>query len=179
VIITQIGGRWEFRPSPAQVRWEIIGSVFATVFSLLCLGGYSFGVLSQNSSVSGTLTRLFFVALAVLSLGGVVYGAENIAKCWQFRSLPRIIEKSGRISYGTMEVCAAGTARTVLVWIREGEEDTEYSVRLGLAEDMSKNLPEPYFGGEQAGEEVRTLAKKFAMALGVEVMEQSSDWDAA
>jgi hypothetical protein len=162
-LITHAEGRTELRPTPSQVRETVAAGLGCSVLALFG-AGYCFGVYS---GVEGWLCFGPFCAL--LSVIWLVGGID----AWRRRRAPLVVESSGRVSYGSQEVCAEGSVRAVVIRTHYGEDaPPSYSVRLRVA-GGEIDLPDPYFASEMSMgglEAARETASALANVLGVEIV---------
>jgi hypothetical protein len=106
----------------------------------------------------------------ILLLGGCLIGAMAI-RAWRTRATPLKIESGGRVSYGELELCAAGTVRCVLIVPSIGGEVGDCEVRLEQVDGKLVPIPSQYFAGFKSYAHARPFAAEFAKALRVEVTE--------
>ena len=91
------------------------------------------------------------------------------------RKTPLLAEPSGRITYGKRLVFESGEIEAVVMCAERGDEDfsNSYFVRVQMKGGEVAKLPEPYFESRIADEEeARSITKKLAEALGVDVIER-------
>lgn len=160
-VVWREADRWVFVPTGSFAAMAVgmfaAGSAFMIYLSTMffrAMGGASVTVW----------IGLIFLLVAAYSAGLAIW-------TWRTRRTPLSIEAGGRVSYGSRELCAAGTVRAVRIADARGGDAGECEVSLEVAGGKVVFLPKPYFSGFSVRQLARPLAAKLAQALGVEVTE--------
>jgi hypothetical protein len=159
--IKEVDGRCEILPATA---WSQSGFGVFVLGSMFCL--YLSAMFSRRADEGIALLALVAVPLAVSAL--LLWQATRY---WRLRRTPFIVERDGRIHYGELEPCPAGSARAVRIAPDPTAEHGDCKVAVELAGGSLVPLPLPYFGAISHRAVARSLAGDLARALKVRVLE--------
>jgi len=150
--VTRHADRCEFRPSDTLIFFLV--SIWA--------GGITLFV--WWASLTETPLRIAFLLLAALLAGGIALALTT-------RRTPLTVERTGRVTHGDRELCAAGTVRAVRVADARRGESGDCEVCLELDGGRLVFLPPSsmYFGSFKTREDAFAFAGELVAALGVEV----------
>src|SRR5579863_3442150 len=89
-------------------------------------------------------------------------------RAWRARRTPLKIEPGGRVSYGSRELCAAGTAKGVRIVASRSGEAGDCEVCIELLDGKLVSIPSQYFAVFSQREHALPFASALAKALGVQ-----------
>lgn len=150
--VTRHGDRWEFRPSDTFV------------FFLVSFWVGGIGLFAWWASLTETFLRIAFLLLAALLAVGIVWALAT-------RRTPLTVERTGRVTHGNRELCAAGSVRAIRVAdARTGESgDCEVCLELDGGRLVYLTSSSMYFGSFKTREDAYTFAAELVAMLGVQV----------
>lgn len=158
-VVRREARRWVFLPSPIFISLLIGlfggGSVFMLFLS---------SIFFRRAGASSANVWLGLIHLLVASIS-----ASLAVRAWRIHRTTLNIELSGRISYGELELCAAGSVGAVRITPSRGGEAGDREVCMELANGKLVSMPSPYFSGFKTDEHARPFAAELADVLGVEV----------
>jgi hypothetical protein len=83
---------------------------------------------------------------------------------WLRWTIPLVIEKSGRVSFASRELCGPGSARRLRI-ITTDPTEPSFEIVIDRIDGESVELPAPYFTSFWSRESARDLATHVALAL--------------
>jgi hypothetical protein len=150
--VTRHGDRWEFRPSDTFV------------YFIVCCWAGGIGLFVWLAFLTESFFRIVFLLAAALLAGGIVWALAT-------RRTPLTVERTGRVSHGERELCAAGTVRGVRIADARTGDSGDCEVCLELGEGKLVYLPSSsfYFGSFPRRDGAHEFGRELAAVLGVEV----------
>jgi hypothetical protein len=193
-VVSKNDDRWEFRPSLASVRLDVVVGVILglslTLFSIpfvwiavvpnppqfvIRFMSPDFGWFMSPDFGWNQPPDLLIRCLALVGGVGLLsfsWLCFVMAKWgWQLRRAPLIVEQDGRVRYGKQILCESETARSVRVVREVLVEDCIYKVCIAVAGEQLVELP-TFFKGSQNHDEARSFASVLARVLKVSMHDQ-------
>jgi hypothetical protein len=160
-VVTHVDGRREIRPASF---WGQLGFVFFLFGAGLMVYIASFFLKRVGEGLTSLAFAAIPLALAVMLVWmAVVY--------WRRGQTPLVAESTGRLSYGTRELCPGGSVRAVRIDPDPQAEHGDCRVVVELAEGKMMQLPMPFFGAISQREAARALGRELAQGLAVNLIE--------
>ena len=156
-VVTRVDERREIRPA---AFWGQLGFVFFLFGAGLMVWIASFFLKRVGENLASLAFAAIPLALAVMLVCmAIVY--------WRRRQTPLVAERTGRISYGTRELCPSGSVRAVRIDPDPQAEHGDCRVVIELAEGTKMQLPMPFFGSISQRDAARALGRELAQGLDV------------